>query len=199
MLTREGEDGKIRYIAIQGRSTTKVEQCYPITALETLARAYGFNKLYPMLRAGKFILCTDHKPLVGKQHSGRHISTKSQYFRILLTDLEYDIRYIRGQDNHVADCVSRINPKKAIDLDQWQKALKPLEKHEKKPTKRFRGAKHKRKDKLKKIARLEETTEQNANGLMTTGARSKSQNDVRVMINTPKSREEKSSSKAKHK
>ncbi|GFW79576.1 retrovirus-related Pol polyprotein from transposon 17.6 [Trichonephila clavipes] len=79
-----------------------LEQKYPIT-------------LKPFLLGRKFKVFADHKPLAGFL-SNKNLSSKILRWKLALEEFNYDIHYIRGSLNSVADHLSRYINKITIAL-----------------------------------------------------------------------------------
>jgi len=89
--------------------------------------------------------------LAGKLNTGYHISTKSQYDRIILTDLDFSIQYIKGQESKLADLISRLYRSYRIDLDDWKEAKRAFTVEERLPGKKRRTYRKNNKENLPKL------------------------------------------------
>ncbi|GFU73876.1 transposon Tf2-9 polyprotein [Trichonephila clavipes] len=79
---------------------------YNATVLEFFAIYTALNFFRPFLLGRKFKVFTDHKPLAGFL-SNKNPSSKILRWKLVLEEFNYDIHYIRGSLNSVADHLSR--------------------------------------------------------------------------------------------
>lgn len=105
----QGKIGKDLPIAYVSRILNKAEQNYSTIEKECLAIVYCTNHFRPYLYGMKFIIITDHKPLVWL-HSIKDPSSRLWKWRTKLAEYEYDIQYKKGSLNHNADALSRNPP-----------------------------------------------------------------------------------------
>eukprot|EP00733_Pompholyxophrys_punicea_P000294 Pompholyxophrys_punicea_v1_NODE_69_length_3835_cov_3.436772.p1 type:complete len:299 gc:universal NODE_69_length_3835_cov_3.436772:654-1550(+) len=104
-------DGKLRPIAYSSRTLTPAEVNYSQIEKEGLAIVFGVRKFHSFLFGRKFVLETDHKPLVAI--FGEHkqvpamIASRLQRWAIILAGYNYEIRYVASKDN-AADWLSRL-------------------------------------------------------------------------------------------
>ena len=96
-----------RPIAFASRTLQDNEKNYSATEKEMLAIIWATKYFRPYLYGRKFLLVTDHQPLI-YLNSNPH-NPKLIRWRLALNDFEYDIEYKKGVQNIVADGLSRIN------------------------------------------------------------------------------------------
>lgn len=105
-------DGKDKPIAFTSRTLTKSEQGYSQINKEALALIYGVKYFHQILYGRKFILRTDHKPLISIFGEGKGIPTmeahRLQRYAIFLSEYSFTIQFIKGIDNGNADALSRL-------------------------------------------------------------------------------------------
>lgn len=108
-------DGNDLPITFASRTLNKHEENLSVIEKELLAIVYACKYFRPYLYGRKFIIQTDHKPLQWLQ-SIKEPNSKLLRWRLLLEEFDYDIRYVKGKTNTVADALSRIeHPVNAID------------------------------------------------------------------------------------
>lgn len=105
----QGNVGKDLPIAYTSRILNKAEQNYSTIEKECLAIVYCTNHFRPYLYGRKFIIITDHKPLVWL-HSVKDPSSRLWKWRNKLAEYDYEIRYKVGLSNRNADALSRNPP-----------------------------------------------------------------------------------------
>ncbi|XP_048481336.1 uncharacterized protein K02A2.6-like [Plutella xylostella] len=110
----QGEEGHERPLAFASRSLSASERNYSQINKEAAAIIFGVKHFHQYLygREIPFILKTDHRPLLaifGKKN-GVPVMTASrlQRYAIFLSAYNYDIQYIAGDRNSVADYFSRM-------------------------------------------------------------------------------------------
>ena len=101
------QEGKPVYYA--SRSIGEAEKNYVAIELESLAVAWAFEKLHHFIYGKKFKLQTDQKPLATILSRSQNASTP-RLQRLLNRAFQYDfdVEYIKGETNVVADCLSRL-------------------------------------------------------------------------------------------
>jgi hypothetical protein len=108
-LTQMGDDGKEYTIRYEARGTDNATKKAAPTDLELAGIEFALKKFRQYILGTKFILYTDHQPLIGMIKAkeiyngvrGRKLSNISEYS-------EMDIRYKPGRTNTIADALSRI-------------------------------------------------------------------------------------------
>ena len=98
------QDGKKRVIAFASRKLQRHETNYSAFLLEQAAVVFGVEHFRQYLVGRKFTLFTDHKPITNL--SKIHKKTFSRFTEIL-HDFNFEIRYVPGKENTVADYLSR--------------------------------------------------------------------------------------------
>ena len=98
------QDGKKRVIAFASRRLKTHERNYSAFLLEQAGVVFGVEHFRQYLLGRKFAVFTDHKPITAL--SKVHQKTFSRFSETLL-DFNFDIRYVPGKDNTVADFLSR--------------------------------------------------------------------------------------------
>lgn len=96
-----------RPVAYASRSLNKAECRYPTIEKELLAIIWSVKYFRPYLYGRKFIIETDHRPLV-YLYNLTDPSSRLLKFRLLLEEYDYKVVYVKGRDNVAADALSRI-------------------------------------------------------------------------------------------
>lgn len=117
----QGEIGEDLPISYASRTLNKYELNKPIIEKELLSIHWAINFFRPYLYGRKFVVVTDHRPLVSL-FSHKNPSSKLTRIRLDLSDYDFEIRYKQGKINTNADALSRIK----IDSDIL-KAMIPTE------------------------------------------------------------------------
>ena len=101
------QEGKPVYYA--SRAIGEAEKNYVAIELESLAVAWAFEKLHHFIYGKKFKLQTDQKPLATILSRSQNASTP-RLQRLLNRAFQYDfdVEYIKGKTNVLADCLSRL-------------------------------------------------------------------------------------------
>ena len=83
------------------------ERNYPTHEKEMLAIVRALKKFRADLLGTHFTICTDHRTLECFQGQ-RNLSRRQARWQEFLAEYDFDIRYVRGEDNTVADALSRM-------------------------------------------------------------------------------------------
>lgn len=97
----------MRPVAYSSRPLNKAEKNYPTIQKELVAIVWGVKYFRPYLFGKKFTIMTDHKPLL-YLFGMKDPSSRLLKFRLALEEYDFNITYIKGKDNVVADALSRI-------------------------------------------------------------------------------------------
>ena len=112
VLAHKNEDGSEQPIAFASRSLHVAEENYAQIDRESLAIIFGVKHFHNYVYGRPFTLVTDHKPLVSQFHEHKLLppmaSARIQRWAIALAAYDYKLVYRRGQDNGIADLLSRL-------------------------------------------------------------------------------------------
>lgn len=103
-------------VAYASKALNKAEINYATIEKELLAVVWAVKHFRPFLYGKKFTICTDHRPLV-YLFSMREPSSRLTKFRLALEEYEFDITYIQGSRNVVADALSRISSSELKEIN----------------------------------------------------------------------------------
>ncbi|CAD7082645.1 unnamed protein product [Hermetia illucens] len=95
-------------ISYASRTLNVHERNYSTIEKELLAIVWATKYFRPYLYGVKFEIKTDHRPLVWLQ-SLKDPDSKTLRWRIKLNEYNFNISYVKGKENQVADFLSRIN------------------------------------------------------------------------------------------
>ena len=105
-------NGEERPIAFSSRTLSKAEKNYGQIDKEALSLVFGIQKFHKYLYGCKFVLVTDHKPLITlfgpKKGIPSLAAARLQRWALLLSAYSYDIQFRRTEDHSNADALSRL-------------------------------------------------------------------------------------------
>lgn len=104
------KDGKRLPVAYFSRMLRDSEKRYSTTEKELLAVHAAILNFRPYLGWKKFVVYTDHKPLLGILKSNRMTFGSRWSKRLLqLAEFQFEIKHVSGSRNVVSDALSRVN------------------------------------------------------------------------------------------
>ncbi|XP_054281226.1 uncharacterized protein K02A2.6-like [Macrosteles quadrilineatus] len=111
VISHRLNDGTEKPIAFASRSLSKSENQYSQIDKEATAIYWGVKKFFPYCYGRKFILVTDHKPLVSIFHPSKSLpamsATRLLNYALFLAGFDYKIEYRKTSDHSNADFLSR--------------------------------------------------------------------------------------------
>ncbi|XP_056589597.1 uncharacterized protein K02A2.6-like [Triplophysa dalaica] len=111
VLAHRMPDGAERPIGFVSRTLSMAEKNYSQLEKEGLAVVFGVKKFHKYLYGRKFVICTDHKPLLSLLNELKVVpqmaSPRIIRWAVMLGAYEYVISYRAGKDNGNADALSR--------------------------------------------------------------------------------------------
>lgn len=121
-------DGSERPIAFVSRVLADSEKNYSTVDREALAIFYGVKKFENYLMGLHFVLETDHKPLLAifGENKGLPVfaASRLQRWAVYLSNFNYSIKYIKGEENGRPDCLSRLPTGKKPNTKESDNYLK---------------------------------------------------------------------------
>lgn len=116
MQTHRNGDLPIAYIS---KKFTTTQMNWPATEQECYAIIYAIEKWHKYLDGREFTIETDHKPLL-PFNTKQQLNPKCERWRLKLQQYKFNIRYIKGKHNTVADYLSRAPVENAsTDVDDY--------------------------------------------------------------------------------
>ena len=99
-------------VAFASRVLSSAEKNYSQIEREALSIVYGVQKFYQYLYGQRFVITTDHKPLLGIMGESRGVpqmvSPRLRKWSLILSTYNYSLEYRPGKDNAHADGLSRL-------------------------------------------------------------------------------------------
>lgn len=97
-------------VCFASRTLNNHERNYSATDKEFLAIIWSINYFRPYLYGRKFKIRTDHQPIkyLQAKYKGKDLSRRHQRWLLKLGEYDYDIEYLKGKNNKVADFLSRV-------------------------------------------------------------------------------------------
>lgn len=105
VLSQEGHP-----VCFASRTLNNHERNYSATDKEFLAIIWSINYFRPYLYGIKFTIRTDHQPIkyLQAKYKGKDLSPRHQRWLLKLGEYDYNIEYLKGKENKVADFLSRL-------------------------------------------------------------------------------------------
>ena len=102
-------DGEWRPVAFYSSKLNDAQRKYAPTVKELLAVKCAVAKFEYFILGNRCTIRTDHKPLVdfSKKHTFESNDDKQWRWWTYLQDFDLEFEYVKGEDNVVADCLSR--------------------------------------------------------------------------------------------
>jgi RNase H-like domain found in reverse transcriptase len=102
-------------VAFASRKLSSAEKNYPVHELELLAIVYALKEWRPYLHGSRFVIKTDHYPF-RYLDTQSNLSKRQRRWMETLQEYDYEIVYVQGKFNVVADELSRINESRSTAL-----------------------------------------------------------------------------------
>jgi hypothetical protein len=121
VLFHRFKDGSERPIANVSKILTNSQRNYSQIQKEALAIIFGLKKFYQFIYGRRFILVTDHRPLLAMFGPGKETPTlaanRLTRWALLLSQFDYTIEYRKTSDHGNADALSRLPTGKDTQFD----------------------------------------------------------------------------------
>lgn len=119
VLTQEGLDGHLHPLFFVSRGLSPAESNYGASDLERLAMMFTVKRLHTYLYGTPFVVRTDHQPLVSLFKAG---ATNARLVRWIanLQQYSFKIEHVRGDNNVVADFLSRMGEAVLNSNDEYK-------------------------------------------------------------------------------
>eukprot|EP01135_Chromosphaera_perkinsii_P008846 Nk52_evm41s1485 gene=Nk52_evmTU41s1485 len=123
-LFQENDEGKLVPISFISRKFIPAERNYSITERELLSIVFAVTKWRHYLHLNKFKVLTDHKALTyfDNLHS---LTGKLARWQLILQSYDYELLFIKGEDNILADYWSR----EGVETLSEEQIRQDLQKH----------------------------------------------------------------------
>lgn len=106
ILLQRGPDSQPRLIACCSRSLNEHERRYSSWQGELLAAVYGVRMYRQYLHGRRFVLKTDHRPLLWLL-TCKALSSQHTRWLIMLQDYDFEVHHVAGKEHVTADVPSR--------------------------------------------------------------------------------------------
>jgi hypothetical protein len=106
-LSQEDAQGQLHPVAYFSRALTKRERSYPTYDRDVMAMRDTLKHFRYYLLGVQVVMRTDHKPLLKILEQKDPFGRRTTLMRDI-AEFEPRIVFIRGQDNHMADALSRM-------------------------------------------------------------------------------------------
>lgn len=118
-------DNKEQVVALVSKSLTETQLKWSVIQKEAYAIFFCCKELDFLLRDRKFTILTDHKNLTFIKEDSNPMVVR---WYTAMQELDYDIKYVAGAENSIADAMSRLceNPKKAQQPERVSSLLAAL-------------------------------------------------------------------------
>uniref|UniRef100_A0A914IEX9 RNA-directed DNA polymerase n=1 Tax=Globodera rostochiensis TaxID=31243 RepID=A0A914IEX9_GLORO len=120
-LSHKGPDGSERVVEHACRTLTTSERNYAQIEREALALIFACQKFHRMIYGRKFVLLTDHKPLLAIFGSKKGIpiytAARLQRWALTLANYDFTIQYVKSENFGQADVLSRLVASHRSDED----------------------------------------------------------------------------------
>ena len=126
VLFHRYSDGTKRPIANASKTLSDTQRRYSQVQKEALPVIYGIQKFHQFLYGRRFILITDHKPLLAlfnpQKGTPSMAANRLARWALTLSQYDYSIEYRRTSEHGNADALSRLPVGEDVQFDKEQEA-----------------------------------------------------------------------------
>nr|XP_055051722.1 uncharacterized protein K02A2.6-like [Misgurnus anguillicaudatus] len=128
VLSHRLASGQEKPISFMSRTLTAAEVNYSQLDKEGLTVMFGIQRFHKYLYGRKFVICTDHKPLLALFNEMKAVpqmaSPRIQRWSVTLRAYEYEMVYKPGKHHSNADALSRLPlPQQSFEEEQEERVL----------------------------------------------------------------------------
>jgi hypothetical protein len=99
---------RVNPVCFFGRKLTPTEQRWDVMCRELLALVHGYESSEHLVYGRRVVFLTDHEPLVTLKNLKNPMGRIGRLL-LRLQGVDYEIKYIKGSKNHIADFMSRVD------------------------------------------------------------------------------------------
>ena len=122
VLSHKMPDNTERTVCCISRTYSKSEQNYSTVHKESLACYFAVSKFQEYLFGHKFVLRSDQKSLISlfgkRKEINQTYANRIKRYALYFSNFDFVIEHIKGSDNVVADCLSRLPLQEAVDHEE---------------------------------------------------------------------------------
>ncbi|GBG66140.1 hypothetical protein CBR_g57022 [Chara braunii] len=125
VLTQQGSDGREHVIEYASKTLSQAQSNYEACKGECLAVVWGVQHFRPYLYGQKFVLVTDHQPLLSLWNNTDYTGTLGRW-AVRLQDNDFDIRHRATRQHGNADGLTRLQPPSKSPANEKHIPWKPI-------------------------------------------------------------------------
>ncbi|GBG71002.1 hypothetical protein CBR_g8301 [Chara braunii] len=125
VVTQQGTDGREHAIEYVSKMLSQAQSNYEACKGECLAVVWGVQHFRPYLYGQKFVLVTDHQPLLSLQNNTDYTGTLGRW-AVRLQDYDFDIPHRATRQHWNADGLTRLQPPSKSPANEKLIPWKPI-------------------------------------------------------------------------
>ncbi|GBG77209.1 hypothetical protein CBR_g23536 [Chara braunii] len=125
VLTQQGTDGREHVIEYASKTLSQAQSNYEACKGECLAVVWGVQHFRPYLYGQKFVLVTDHQPLLSLRNNTDYTSTLGRW-AVRLQDYDFNICHRATRQHGNADGLTRLQPPSKSPANEKLIPWKPI-------------------------------------------------------------------------